>query len=179
MRSLINAVCTVTILFLHSCQENEQSNNQVGDIQISLKGLFENGVVIGNINDPKQLKSSLVLLSNEISEIRDENEEVESIVLFISNDDKKIILDGYQLISNEDKTIEFKSNTRLKEPIPAGSCPDGFTDLGTCSNFGDTEECIAGKVSAHFSNTLAGPGDCSTVQVKIGTLSSRVCGGGC
>lgn len=59
------------------------------------------------------------------------------------------------------------------------ACPHGYTNLGKCSNIGNTEECLGGLISGYLTKSLTSVGDCANVQVSVGLLNTTVCGKTC
>ncbi len=184
------------LLVFFSCTQDES----VSDIQQS-KDLIENvpiefgsldlskGVPLAKTNDSKGITASLKMLFSEINEMKNKNKEIGEVVLHLSEMSGVVTLQGYHLISKDQKILEFRhsslssqTESRWPNPIfilPAAACPNGYTDLGSCSNFGDTEECVGELISDHFSNSLNAPGDCANAQVQVGVLNTRVCGSTC
>src|SRR5690554_126941 len=61
----------------------------------------------------------------------------------------------------------------------SAACPHGYTNLGKCSNIGNTEECLGGLISGYLTKSLTSVGDCANVQVSVGLLNTTVCGKTC
>ncbi|MEO9871465.1 hypothetical protein [Ekhidna sp.] len=131
----------VFIISCSSCTDNSEvtENFQLGDIEILIDDLFENGVVLGNLDNSKSLNEAFKNLYLEIDLMKEENNEIEEVVVFIINNENNIVLEGYQAISKTNEVLIFEhvnksKGARILEPIPAAGCPSGYEDLGSCSN---------------------------------------------
>lgn len=86
----------------------------------------------------------------------------------------KLIVSGFVL--NYD-TMEYETAGRHDiGSLLLGSCPDGYTSLGNCSNFSNPKACVSNKISTFMSANISGLGDCAAVQVSVGSLATTVCG---
>lgn len=60
-----------------------------------------------------------------------------------------------------------------------GRCPNGYTQLASCGNFNNPEDCISNAMKSYLSANLSSMGDCVDVRVSVGLSKTRVCGRQC
>lgn len=103
-----------------------------------------------------------------------------------------IVIQEYSFVNTDEKSLEkfelndendqYEKESAIWSPDYDGitgdapSCPDGYKKLGACKNTGDVESCIGNYVSGYYSENLRAPGDCASTTVKVGLLSTTVCG---
>lgn len=175
----------ITLTFASCTSDN--SNTEVSEKSnwdLS-ENFLKNGVELGILNDLDQLNRSMDLLVNEVSDF----EEGHHIVYVIKSIENKLYMTGYQIYDNDNKLIEEKGINGFEKvggPAPidfisdAGGCPDGYSSLGKCGNFGsDRNECLGDLAQGYFSSNLSGIGDCAEVRLIVGGFNTRACGRTC
>ena len=138
-------------------------------------------------------------IDNLISEAQEEinlNPEITAINLLISKNSEAIYLDSYVLLNDETESIigikhfgkdyETKNHSErfdyLDLSVKASPCPEGWTNLGKCSNTSkkkELENCIGGLLGEYYAENINKVGDCAKTMVKVRLLSTIVCGKKC
>ncbi|MCA9748953.1 MAG: hypothetical protein KC414_07590, partial [Romboutsia sp.] len=78
---------------------------------------------------------------------------------------------------NSINKIFIQNNETYKAgPLIIASCPSGYTQLASCSNFGNTQDCVAAAMQTFLSTNIDGVGDTAYVYVSVGYTSTKVCG---
>ncbi len=183
-------LCLLMIGFMLSCTNDESTIPDSADLDLKVtlnfEGFMENGVKLSSSDDPETLNKSIRFMIKEL-----ENYEKDNLIHYVLEEKEgDIYLTGYGIYNNEGTLLksehiyENRNNERSIPPyIPpnlvAGPCPEGYTSLGSCSNFGDTESCLGDLATDYFSNNLNSPGDCAQVRLTVGALNTQACGQNC
>jgi hypothetical protein len=186
-------ILLVFSLILLSCSENRTNADkpEIFDKNKSFRivddRFLENGLLISGVSNLSKLHKNLQKIVDEINNF----EEGFTIVYKLNLKRQKIYLTGYGIYNTKNKLVEIKvlnneNNAKTGSPVfvpsisPASPCPDGYPNLGTCSNFGSgTEDCLSDLAQDYFSSNLSSPGDCAQVMLTVGTFNTRACGESC
>ncbi|MEM6816772.1 MAG: hypothetical protein AAF600_20680 [Bacteroidota bacterium] len=186
MRNKIHFFLICAFILIISCQEKELSQHQpdFSSFKLSLDGM-NISLELADVNDQLQILGAIELLESEARSIIDREAEIEDVVYTIILEETKLTLSAVEMYSSKGKLLKDQSpnsrTTIFEEPVPyiAGDCPEGYDDLGSCSNIGNTADCVAEKVGDYYRDNLTGVGDCAQTRVKVGAFSTRVCGKTC
>jgi len=188
------------LLSVNSCSEESTNNEELdtvsfGDFDIDLsKSSFGNAIKVFDYTDKKDLGNKLdKAMYQIITESNDliKHSETTDVILNI------VFSDGIAIIS---KIIEFNSNTNkiisanyfdrktnaYAKSVPGdlsnldlARCPNGYTQLASCGNLSNPQQCVSNAVSSYLTAEISSIGDCANVQVQVGTFTTRVCGKSC
>lgn len=179
-------------LILISCSENKTDTEklEIFDNKKSFRivddRFLENGILISEVSNLSKLDKNLQKILGEIKNFEDGS----TIVYKLNLKNQKIYLIGYGIYNTKSKLVRSEminsvSNAKIGSPVfkptlsLAAPCPNGFTNLGKCSNFGNTDDCLADKTQGYFSSNLSSPGDCAQVMLRVGAFNTRACGKTC
>lgn len=196
-----NLALFILIFNLSSCSQEEISSQKqdsldFSEIKIDLKKSFlGKEIKVIDYKDKTELITKINSSFNQIivdsRELIKDKSEVSDIILNINFSDGKAIITNiveYNIKTKEIINAHYlnpESNTYLRYPpndidnLDYASCPDGYTQVDSCSNVSGTEECVGSAVQSYLSDNVSGIGDCANIQVQVGTFSTKVCGRTC
>jgi len=172
---------TFIIILSASCQDNEViKDDTVSEMQIDLSGM-KISLDLGSINNQSELDKSFKLLSEEAESMKEENKNIGFINYNLELQGENIYLIGIAIYNKDGKLVKSESkNNNIRSPgTITAACPEGYEELGACSNFSGTEDCIADKVGNYYRDNLNSIGDCAQTRVSVGVTRTTVCGKTC
>ena len=191
-------------VFLMSC-ENEGEENLVEQKNVEQSSTVENAERLGEtftlmtyssleeLQD--KLPDAIASIIDDAQDIIANDERITDAFINLRFSDGKAYI-GEVVFYNQDneeivsgQILDF--NTLFYEQISStttfpdfsglvGSCPTGYTSVGTCDTLSSkVKSCVTEKVATFMSNSLNDIGDCANVQVSIGAFVTRICGKTC
>ena len=195
-----NLAFIILIFNFSSCSQEEvisqeQDSLDFSKIKIDLsKSDLGNEIKVFDYKDKKELiskiKSSINLIIKDSRELIKNDSEVSDVFINISFKDGKATISEITEIDTKNNIIrkslkyDDSKNSYVAQrggPFIAdlASCPDGYSQIDSCSNVSGTEECVGRAVQSYLSENISGIGDCANVQVQVGTFTTKVCGKTC
>jgi hypothetical protein len=167
-------------------QTHSRTDIPTFDVNVKSGGTFD---LLFDIHTEEGDVNKLAQFFSELDAEIGEDDKIKAVVVARNEGLDKLRIHQLELTRNGDliQRIEYNGEgyNVVSNGFPgfiwvAAACPEGYSDYGTCGNFDeDRDDCLADKVSGHFSNSLFGPGDCAEVRVQVALLNSRVCGKSC
>jgi hypothetical protein len=153
-------------------------------------------LVLAEFNSVEELyrkaPEAVNLLVNESIQYNKENSKVSSVVtqlsivknqviiskIYFLNEEAKQLVQGFYFDANSNSYLPIQTND-WSDALFGASCPSGMSEIKSCGNFGGTSDCVGGAIRDFLTKAIKSVGDCANVQVHVGALSTRICGGGC
>ena len=187
-------ILLLMLAFAVSCTEDTQ-NQEVLDSQNfhfnSLKNSldFQISKVAFEYSNTSDLETKVALFSKQLVQeslelVREKESKIGYVTTYLSFDNKAASIEGFAYYDKQGKLLESsfadqRNSDPLEELLDGASCPSGYTRLGRCSNFGNTQACVGEYLADYLSENLDSVGDCANVQISVGTLNTTVCGKTC
>lgn len=190
------ASCLILIIILNACHddntlidENDLSLD-LSQLKISLQKLDLNKpqVVFSykNAKEAQEKSQSFIkIISKEIDDLIESKEQVTNVLFTLSFKNSTATLRDIYVVNLKDKMVlndssllKSSTDTDWDSVLNGASCPDGWTDQGTCSG----RKCIADTTAQILQDPEGGinsNGDCVEIQYNRGLLSVRICSKPC
>lgn len=190
----------VVSLFIFACSENKLNDDfKIENINVDVSKMALNNSIISSYSDKNDFNEAFCkkinLMHAEILNEIKNSKEFDVVNLKLKAEQGRFIIEQIIFIDTKSNQvvklielvdsalIEVKKDqlsTRNGESSLFGRCPQGWSTVGSCSNFGgNTQACVGNHVSAYLSAQISSVGDCARVQVSVGTLTTTVCGQSC
>ena len=200
MKKLFLPFLSIFILIIISCEKQvEETNNlDLSKMQINLEeSRLGQTIVLAYYSDISDLQKKVgeitTSLIEDSNEILNNNNEITDVItnikfsngkaiiseVFYVNLDTKEIIEGYVL--NEETSTYQKVDPNLGgfDDFISGSCPSGYSQIGSCSNLNNPQTCVGNSIQTFLTTNINSIGDCANVQVSVGALNTKVCGKVC
>lgn len=111
-----------------------------------------------------------------------DNKNATNVIYNLKIENGKVFIENISLVNIDSKKVikQQKYNSKMLPDFDVlfngARCPSGYSQLATCSNTGETQECVGGALAKYLSESLSSVGDCTNVNVSVGLFSTRVCG---
>ena len=188
---------SLLLLSAISCEKQEdESKVDFNNVKIDLsQARFGSNPVLLHYADVPELLRSLNAPVNSIisdsREIMGQDSRVTDIISIVNFHDGIALLTHVYYLDENSRTVVggyiLDIRTSTYNPVSyggidwdsifnGGQCPGGYSELASCGNFNNPQNCVASAMSTYMASNLSGIGDCVNVQVKVGALNTRVCG---
>ena len=190
--------CALIIgLLIISCTEDETTNGspELSNLNLNLEDSnLGKELVLLQYNSVSDIQFNLekkieLVLNNIRTEITESKGSITDIHIQLNINTGKITIAEFSKFNTGDNSIVeqvvYDQQSNSYNRLPTGilpdfaKCPDGFTLIDSCSNVGNTSECVAQAISGFLTEAVSTIGDCAQVQIEVGTFTTKVCGKNC
>ncbi|AXG71786.1 hypothetical protein KORDIASMS9_04044 [Kordia sp. SMS9] len=190
----------ILMVSIYACSEEstntqDQTDIDFSNIEIDLsKSSFGKAINVFKYTDKEELLGKIdAAMHHIITDSNDliKNSETTDLLLDINFSDGKAVILGIIEFNSDTKKIlsahyfDQKTNTYAKsvpgdlENIDLARCLQGYTQLASCGNLSNPQQCVSNAVASYLSAEISNIGDCANVQVQVGTFTTKVCGKNC
>jgi len=174
-----------TFSFLSCENENTEvkKDPNLSDIKIDLSNMKVSNIIFEyKTNDELKSKTEDLIFSlvEESKEELKSDKKISYIFYEIKFEKGKAFFTEVASLNKESNSINeiyIQNNEAYKAgPLTIASCPSGYTELASCSNFSNTSNCVSAAMQTFLSTNVTGVGDSAYVYVAVGYTSTKVCG---
>jgi hypothetical protein len=182
-----------------SCEKNQELDEvKFKDFKVNLSNakITSNPYLIVYDDIPSLLDKLDSAIDDFYADILDEKNNDPRITDVLANikfyDGKAIVTEIYFLDASKEELINGlvfdetlgtyqQVNTFINWDIVlnGASCPSGYSQVGSCNNVNNPENCISNALNQYLSANLTGIGSCVDVNIKVGLINTRICGKNC
>ena len=197
MKFLSKVICAIILsVAFFACSEDssdikqEELNLDLSNLKLELNELdFNNSQLAFNYRDNKEASEKseefIKIVFAEIDEMIKSNKEITNVLFKLNFSKGKAVMKDIYVLNGKDKIVLNGSSSPKSVPnidwesiLNGASCPEGWTDNGTCSG----RACIANTTAEILQDPDGGinsSGDCVEIQYNRGILSVRICSRSC